>query len=369
MTDDLFAGPPWRTASKIETFELCPRKWAWASIEGLKRKDTESSALGDAIHGQLEAWLREGRALDLTTPAGQIALSGVHLLPKPRTPGLDVEAWYGLQVGGHRFRGKKDWQRLGLPVPEVGDHKSTKKTLYVKSADDLRTDVQAALYAADAMHRTGAHACDLVWVYYLTKGPRRAKRVHLRVTRDDVRPVLARAVAVADAMAAAEAKNLRALDLPPNPNACDAFGGCDFKEQCGEFSPAERIEGLMAQGDVNDWIAKMQARAAGAPAPAINPPPVAPPPAPVEGPPGWMRGPDGGWIPVTPPAATAPLPGFVVAKRGRKSPPAATAPAPSPSPAEHDAAIGTAAASFAALAVLADALEAAAKAIRGGLAS
>jgi len=91
------------SASEIELYDLCPRKWAFAYIEGKRPPPNESAALGSRVHAILERWLKEGAAPDLLTAEGEIAASGLHLLPPPRTPTLVTEeqfsftsrrAWY-----------------------------------------------------------------------------------------------------------------------------------------------------------------------------------------------------------------------------------------------------------------------------------
>jgi CRISPR/Cas system-associated exonuclease Cas4 (RecB family) len=87
LTDDERA---WRSASQIDAYSQCPRKWAWRRLDGIKTEPKPSLALGIAVHEQLEHYLAEGKELDLTTDAGRIALAGLHYLPKPGTPGLEV---------------------------------------------------------------------------------------------------------------------------------------------------------------------------------------------------------------------------------------------------------------------------------------
>ena len=78
------------SASQIETFSNCPRKWAWRYLEGVEDEPNKSAELGRAIHAELEKYLR-GESIDFTSETGYIAASGLEHLPKPGTPGLLIE--------------------------------------------------------------------------------------------------------------------------------------------------------------------------------------------------------------------------------------------------------------------------------------
>lgn len=317
------------SASQVESFDDCQRKWAWRYRDRIKR-DKPSRVLGNAVHDVLAKWLSHATPIDTSTEAGRIALTGIHVLPAPKTPGLEVEGvpigepgdkkLFGLRVGGHLFCGVKDVQDLTRVPPLVIDHKTSKDPRrYAKTADMLTDDVQACLYAADAMVRTGSDTCDLRWVYYSTRKPSLPIVVDRRVTREQIEMRLERAVQSAQRMAAYHAANVAAIDVPPNPNACEAFGGCDYKDLCGEFSPTERIRAIMAQQSADEFLASL--KRPGSVTNAINPPSTpqavatsipAPPPAYI--PPVL----DPALASVPPPPVTTPV------KRGRK--PALVAP-------------------------------------------
>lgn len=287
---------PWFSATQIDAYQLCPRKWGWRYLDKIPQTERPATQLGIAVHAQLEAWLRKGKALDLTVPAGEIALSGLHFLPAPKTEGLAIERQFALDFAGHRFVGVKDVEWLSRTPPLVLDHKTTSDFKWAKTPDDLRTNVQAALYAADAMLRAQTDVCELQWVYYRTKGARKAETVHLRVTREDVRPTLAAIAETADAMAACHAHGLKALDLPFDPSACNAFGGCDFLSLCN-LTPEQRFQAAMS--DTSSFLEKLRLQKINPPESNLPPPPVsaagghsipppppaAPPPAPPSAPP------------------------------------------------------------------------------------
>src|SRR5687767_332853 len=101
------------SATQVSVFEDCPRKWSFRYIEGIETPPHPSAVLGTEVHAALEGWLRNATAPDFTTRAGSIAASGLHLLPEPRTPGLEIEQEFHLEMGGFAFRGFIDWRILG----------------------------------------------------------------------------------------------------------------------------------------------------------------------------------------------------------------------------------------------------------------
>jgi hypothetical protein len=257
------------SASQVETFILCRRKWAWDKREGIKPPPNASAQEGLDVHHALDAWLKEARPLNMLTPAGKVAMAGLHLLPAPMTPGLESETQSFVEIEGWRFIVKKDWQRLDIWPPIVGDHKTTKDFRWMKTTDVLRTDVQACLYAAEAMWATGWTTVDLQWTYFRTRGAPKAEPVRLRVTVEDIAPTIRKICDTVAEMQLVHDLELRALDLPPSAESCDAFGGCFFQSRCN-LTPQERLVSIMTQAQrSNDFLAMMQLRQAG----QVNPPP------------------------------------------------------------------------------------------------
>jgi len=314
-------GSPIFSATQVDTFRLCKRKWAWRYLDGIESEPHPSAQLGTEVHAQLEGWLREGKMLDMSTRAGLIAMSSLHLLPSPKS--CDVERPFLIELFGFRFRGFKDFER-GPEIHRsngtwisgfVGDHKtSTDPNKWGKTAEDLRNDTQAILYAAEHLHRFEAPSVELHWNYLRTSGSPKATPVldgtwerddegnavwtsngrRPVITRGECEPVLERTYNAAKEMAAicaqASAKDAEgalhevqvlpphALSLEPNAAACQAFGGCPHIERCN-LSANDKIRSLFKMNDKEALLAKMannpQLPPAGPPAataPAINPP-------------------------------------------------------------------------------------------------
>lgn len=385
-------------------YRECPRKWAWKYIAKIETEQTDRNKLGDDVdERQLQPYLRDGRPFDYTLKSAgyeeagisaYIADSGLSYLPKPQLPGLEVQKHFVIPSPGSTpgrpapfgYQGYLDlWvpdarlmpavafdPKNGPPPgdwPCVGDFKTTKNINrpWVKTRETLATDVQAQLYAAWAMYSTGKRTVDLVWIYFQTEGARKAKPVHLRVYGQDVLPQLLAIDATATEMFGIRQSTTDPLTLPPNPDMCEAFGGCPYRPNCN-LDPgqiADAIAALDAQRRLisNPLIAESREtpmsttanlfknlaakRAAAAPAPAPAPlpanAPVAPrqevmgcaadavPAAPVDMIPAGLAAPFAGINPpeknlAPPPAADA------APKRGPGRPPKNAAKADAPAP-------------------------------------
>lgn len=239
--------------SQIATWEDCERKWGWRHLDGIPAPQNASAALGSEVHDQqLAPYLLEGRAPDFSRPSGYIAASGLHWLPKPKTPGMEVEKHFILRLPNEPFaiQGYKDFtvddsiKIPGLPggVPGVGDHKTTSNLKWMKTKEDLSTDVQAIVYASDALVATGTQAVDLAWVYYQTRGAHRSDRVHVRLTREHTFSELGRIVVTARHISATRKSKPRALDLVPNTDACEKYGGCPYRDRCTDLNPLALVQ-------------------------------------------------------------------------------------------------------------------------------
>ena len=326
---------PLVSASQIKLYRECPRKWAWQYLAKLRTPQHPAAALGQEVDDeQLQPYLTTGRPFD-TRVSGDIARAGLHLLPAVRSDQLEVQKHFILpsptRPTDYGFQGYLDcWLPLGeavsaLAAPAVVDFKTTSNFRYALNEDRLSRDVQAQLYATWAMFETGARGVDLVWLYFKTRTPYEAKRVHLRVAGQHVAEQF-----VAIDKTASEMFDVRAASagvvvedyvksLEPNVDMCDEYGGCPFKSKCnlgpGEISEFRRRQtakennSMSAFGSTANLFASLQKKKQQQDAPAapakqqepfdkvagavvldpepsigINPPESALPPAPVEAP-------------------------------------------------------------------------------------
>ena len=235
------------SVSQLETFDLCPRKWAFEKIDKLEREPNEFAELGDRVHTVLEKYLKYGKTIDTSTREGKIAFPGLKHLPLPRSKGMRVEEWFVLKFGVAVYRGLKDVEIiLKDKIPKVMDHKSTRNFKWKKSQQELKTNLQAGIYAADCMVKTGIDLVEEEWIYYKTEGKPKAEPVKIQMTQELVEDVLTRANTIAVRMVDTIKKHKRALDVIPNYTACNAYGGCAFRDKC-KPTPSKILKSIMAQ--------------------------------------------------------------------------------------------------------------------------
>jgi hypothetical protein len=209
---------------------------------------------------------------DLTNPEGACAFEFLHVLPQPGTPGLDIEQ----HIQFPPFHGYPDV--LEPPdadgIPTVDDHKTCGSFRY--AIESLKDDTQAAIYAHFAFNLYhAAPAVDLRW-NYVTRSRPKLHAVHQRVTRADITPTIERARATALRMAQVTART--ALELPPNPIACEQYGGCQYRSLCN-LTAQDKLTALLAQETrhmsaltPDSFLAQVAAQVGGTPLP---PPPPA----------------------------------------------------------------------------------------------
>jgi hypothetical protein len=267
------------SASQVQTFVDCPRKWSWKYVAGVEELPGPAAELGRLVHLELEKYLNGGE-IDYTTEVGYIAASGLEHLPKPGTPGLVVEAeFHFVGPSGHSYLGYKDLQSPRV----IYDHKTTSDLKWQKTEEDLRNDIQATLYAVDYFREhSDENEVELRWVYYQTRNTRKSAITVLRVNQTEAWNRFLTIEQIAQEMEIASTK--QPLDLPPNINHCSAYGGCPHQGRCN-LSPFEKMRAHMEQNKLTQLL---QARKNGAAAPmpaepvsAVHAVPAPPTPAPV----------------------------------------------------------------------------------------
>lgn len=213
------------------------------------------------MHAILEAWSRDGKAPDLDEVfvtsdgkkhrPGRIAAAGLRYLPKHSLE-HQVEQRIDIDFGWAKFVGYIDL----LYGYRVYDHKTTSDFKWMKNSDELRNDIQSAIYAAHVLSYSGY--VDLKWTYFRTKGASTAKQVSIRYTNEDLNKTLERIKLLSLEIYDHYKNKPEVLSLEPNVNQCDAYGGCPYRDKC-DLSPRERLKGLMAQESLRD---KMKRRLA-----------------------------------------------------------------------------------------------------------
>ncbi len=289
---------PLLSATQINLYRECPRKYGFQYILKIKRPKTAAQELGDAVDGgQLQPYLTQGRPLD-DNEAGRIAACAVPHLPAPMTDGLQCQKHFVFNsfTGLFAYQGYLDlWLPKQQPYPRVTDFKTTKNFSYRKTPEKLKTDVQAQLYATWAISETDTEVVDLQWITMLTV-PREDGTYP--PAKPSVQPVTAEHVAgqfeaieatgervfntLKASPASADDRLAYVLSLPPETSMCDAFGGCPYRPQCNPNNQQYRDSTIARlrkkQGDENmtsqnEALARLKARKAGVAPPAVEAPP------------------------------------------------------------------------------------------------
>lgn len=251
MTNALPAPEPvFVSATQIDTWRRCRRKWAWDKLDRIPRAQNRFAELGSRVHKVLEGWLRDGVPPDANTEEGRIAMAGIQHLPVPKTGLVESQFTFGFDGEDFLFTGFIDWQNDDT----VLDHKTTGDLKWAKTPEDLAVDVQGTVYAAAKfVHNADLDEVLLRWIYYRTKRAPKSLPVELRVPRSVCEKRMLPIVNDARDIAKARRTGGTALDFEPNVNECDAFGGCAYVKHC-QLTSVQRMKALMAQSSLAEKL-------------------------------------------------------------------------------------------------------------------
>jgi hypothetical protein len=233
----------WRDI-RTGVIEVAP--WGVRPADGQCTPGQRSKALGVALHRFMQRWAL-GKRVRWTSLIGQIAASGIHLCPPPGGEQL-LETALGdhpLPPSRHKdapthglLIDRMVWVGLLDRLVKVGglwlliDYKSSadlKK--YVPTPEALAVDLAACLYVVGVCRRLGLSRLACRWIYFETKKVRRAVAVDFSITLKDALRVVR-----SYGETARHLTTIRAVDQAtpnPNPEACDAYGGCYYARKLG----------------------------------------------------------------------------------------------------------------------------------------
>lgn len=283
--------------SQVDTFSLCNRKWWLNKIMGLEIPPHPSAVIGSAMHAELETYLEHGDPKVL----GPIARAGLEFLPQPGTVIIEHDIGpLALTAGGLPALGRIDCLDLRSEPPEVIDHKSIGNLDYAKTSEELAKNVQMIVYARATtveLERMGVPAPERVKVShiaYQTKGRNIARKTSALVTQEQIEKTWGHIDATVRAMRET-ALTLTPDRVTPTKSACDAYGGCHFRDRCKALQATARISttpiptpGVTPMPDpkANPLLARLGVRTKAsteateaAPAPTPEPAPAAAPAA------------------------------------------------------------------------------------------
>lgn len=345
--------------SQVATYTDCPRKWFYSSVLRYPRAPSPSAELGTRVHALREAWLRDGTMPQGDGVEASLARTGLEHLPMPGTCS-SIEEPFALDTQYGTVRGLKDFflvdqgavgyaprERDWYPVdgiPLVGDHKTSAGERWAKTAEDLvGGDPQAVIYAREALeHAPEAPAVDLLWSYMIKGSRPKAHPVRARMGRDAILSKFDNVLDTAKKMLSIfDDHALEAEDVEPKLSACDAYGGCPFRDFCPRTNE-QKMGAIMSLGSLEEQLRAMSGKLDTTTLPGSPKPQVpAPAPAQASAPPAGLAGLAGlaaAMAPATPvmpsvPPPAAPAPAATVAPVAPAVPAAAQTITPADAPA------------------------------------
>lgn len=267
------------SASQIETFKLCKRKWWYDKVRRVPRGGpTHAQAFGTVLHAVCERYLEAddlgrdpvtGEPVDLFPPGwhradnryggcdGELSIGEQDLVKAliamaieegvlERRPGREVEKYFrqsvlkmedgtNIQIEGY----------IDVAYPDtIEDHKTSKSTRYLKGKEGLAKNPQVLIYAKMALEdlrKKGGAIPPFLTVRHnqYVKDP---DKPHVRKTEVEIPisdidefweleilPTLEEMYRVRK-----NAREWTDVEDPPNiAKACNAYGGCEFRPICG----------------------------------------------------------------------------------------------------------------------------------------
>lgn len=291
---------PWDhvSASQIENFLLCERKWFFKSIMRLPTPEHASAKLGKEVHDSIEKYLLGQIRAEQLHPLARRVYERGHL-PDPTIHAgrYEVErALEGETIEGVPVEGYIDLLELDM----ITDWKTRGDVArYAKTAEQLTTDIQLAIYARYARAR-GLGADDSIRVRHVNIGTKAPNPITqsgpIDLADADVKRTFEKTINPAVRRMREVALLPSPLRVTPNIRACTAFGGCPFREKCnaaervsaiptiGASPPMSAPENNPTKGSIMSRL-RNAAPAADAPKPDAKPAenPVRPPDAPASG--------------------------------------------------------------------------------------
>lgn len=226
------------SASQVKTYSLCQRRWGFSYLDGIKQPSTPATELGQAVHAEMEAWIKQGTVPRHDLTKRLAALFDGH--PFDPSKGADSELAFNWDVLGVSWRGFLDFRIVRGTTTLVADFKTTSDIKYALRAHDglLVTsdgdvDPQSTLYAAQA-YASGAEKVLGVWAYVTTKSKKPGDRlVEVEFDRDAVEAAYGDIHKQAQEINQLVQLRVKTNELPYRSSACYAyFQQCPFAHLC-----------------------------------------------------------------------------------------------------------------------------------------
>ncbi len=263
------------SASQIDTYRDCHRKWAFRYIDGAVGEVNRFAEWGTVLHKRLQVYSNTGDLGDTNDDDFKIILPAIEHIPPPKTgaaePPFTLETEHGPLIGFIDLTDFVDDQNRPVNV----DYKTTSNLKWALTEEELRSNVQSVLYAVRTLEKYQTDECVNRWIYLQRSADRpKAKKVEVVMNLAEVAKHWDGVLEDFGKMKQLRESGVTAKDVAYNALACDKYGGCPFKSICG-LSPMERLRSLTNMQSMKEKMAAK--KVAGTAAPAATTAPVAPP--------------------------------------------------------------------------------------------
>ena len=227
----------------------CLRRWAAEKVGGYSEPGGKAAVFGQAVHKQLERWMKYEAEPDVTRPEGRLALEFLPFIP---SRDLQAERPMGLTIEGIPFHGYIDFSGKIGDTLHVGDYKTTgdPNKWGLTTPELMLKDEQVILYSFSTMIDYGCSDIKASWLYADTSKKRFAFASEINLTLSQTED-LVESLILPPARQLVQLKNqLDVVDLSSekvrlkvlneirnNPYVC-GWGAynCSFRSHCEVFS-------------------------------------------------------------------------------------------------------------------------------------
>jgi len=285
-------GKPLRSsASAVETWLDCKRKWAYSYYWRVERVSSPAAETGNKVHDVLEHWLKTGeKPEDPNNRYWRIAEPGLQFLPEVRSDGVSgnwqVEEWVECKCGPLPFVGKIDLYNLeDFANIQIDDHKTTGDSSWrwAKTPNQLAKLIQPHAYAWSLIQVHGLtppESVDFRHIYYATKGPPKAMEVRAPgVPWPSIEETWRKLEIIAEKMAETALRIVKPEEVEATTSSCKKFGGCPYNDRCAA-SPLNRDKikpttiTIKREPEMNERLTALRAQLLNKPkVPALKPEP------------------------------------------------------------------------------------------------
>lgn len=270
------------SASQVETWDDCRRKWWFSKVQRLPELDKGFQIYGNVIHSVADRYFgaddrgydtKTGKPVDLFPDGWEKSYDRTD--PKKLLGVVSPQEQAQIKLLVRRAIDQGIWTRMPNREPEasffrpvidriaiigyidlmthdeVHDHKSTKNMRYAKSAADLKTNKQLLIYARECFVRAdeAGRKLDTVTVRHNTfsKDPKDpvVRAVSNTVGRQEVSDFWAtvreRAVEMRKLKRAGiQIESWSAVPAAKDEKTCESYGGCAFANICGKIETPQK---------------------------------------------------------------------------------------------------------------------------------